>query len=239
VTAISSNGYFTIFGTNFAPPGTSRQLASSDIVNGSLPTNLGSTCVNVGPARAFLSYLSPTQVNAIAPSLPATGLVALSVVTNCATPNEITSPVVNVRVAAATPEFLYWQQNTNGQDPVIAVDAVHGDYIGPPGLIPGLTFKAATAGDVLTIYGISFGQTGSGPAPGLIPSAADSVTPGYSVTIGGTSASVSYVGVTPGSAGLYQVNVTVPAGLAPGNHSIVLTVNGASSPVGAFIAIGP
>lgn len=239
VTALSANTYFTIFGANFAPAGTSRQLASSDVVNGSLPTNLGSTCVNVGPARAFPTFVSPSQINAIAPSLPATGSAGVSVVVNCGTPNEATSPVVNVPLAAASPEFLYWVQNANGQDPAVAVDAVHGDYIGPPGLIPGLTFRPAVAGDILTVYGIGFGQTGSGPVPGLIPSVADSVPAGYSVMIGGTTASASYVGVTPGDAGLYQVNVTIPTGIAPGNYSIVLKVNGVSTPAGAFLAIGP
>jgi uncharacterized protein (TIGR03437 family) len=112
-------------------------------------------------------------------------------------------------------------------------------YIGPPGLISGLTFRPARAGDILTIYGIGFGQTGSGPVPGDIPSSADSVPSGYSVTIGGTTASASYGGVTPTIAGLYQVNVTIPAGIAPGNQPIILNVNGASTPAGAFLAIGP
>ena len=208
-------------------------------MNGSLPTNLGSTCVNVGPTRAFPTYVSPTQINAIAPPLPASASAAVSVVANCGTANEITSPVLNVPVAAASPEFLYWVQNASGQDPVIAVDAVHGDYIGPSGLIPGVTFRPARAGDILTIYAIGFGATASGPVPGLVPSAADRVLASSSVTIGGTVAPTSYVGVTPGDAGLYQVNVTIPAGIAPGNYSIVLNVNGASTPAGAFLAIGP
>jgi len=239
VKALSDNGFFTVFGVNLAPAGTSRQLASSDIVNGSLPTNLASTCVIAGSVPAFLTYVSPTQINGIAPSLPVTGSAAVSVVANCGAPNQLTSAAVNVPVATASPEFLYWVQNANGQDPVVAVDAVHGDYIGPPGLIPGVTFRPAVAGDILTIYGIGFGQTASGPVPGLIPSAADSVTASYSVTIGGTAASASYVGVTPGDAGLYQVNVTIPAGIAPGNYPIILNVNGVSTPAGAFLAIGP
>ena len=237
VKALSANGFFTIFGANLAPVGTSRQLTSSDIVNGSLPTSLASTCVIAGSVPAFLTYVSPTQINGIAPALPITGSAAVSVVANCGAPNQVTSSAVNVPVAAASPEFLYWVQNANGQDPVVAVDA--GDYIGPPGLIPGLTFRPAIAGDILTIYGIGFGQTEVGPVPGVIPSMADSVPAGYSVTIGGTTASASYVGVTPTIAGLYQVNVTIPSGIAPGNYSIVLSVNGASTPAGGYLAIGP
>jgi uncharacterized protein (TIGR03437 family) len=206
VTALSENGFFTVFDANFAPTGTSRQLASSDVVNGSLPTNLASTCVIAGSIPAFLTYVSPTQINGIAPPLPIAGSAAVSVVANCGASSQATSPAVNVPVAAASPEFLYWVQNANGQNPVIAVDAVHGDYIGPPGLIAGLTFRPAVAGDILTIYGIGLGQTETGPVPGAIPSAADSAPSGYSVTVGGTAVSASYVGVTPTDAGLYQVN---------------------------------
>jgi len=64
------------------------------------------------------------------------GHTSVSVVTNCGTPNPVISPAVNVPAAPASPEFLYWMQNASGQNPVIAVDALHGDYIGPPGLIP-------------------------------------------------------------------------------------------------------
>jgi uncharacterized protein (TIGR03437 family) len=239
VTALSANGFFSVFGANFAPAGTSRQLASSDVVNGLLPTNLASTCVIAGSAPAFLTYVSPTQINGIAPVLPITGSAAVSVVSNCGTANPVTSPAVSVRVASASPEFLYWTQNASGQDPVIAVDAVHGDYIGQPGLIPGVTFRPAVAGDILTLYGIGFGQTAAGPVPGLLPPAADSVPSGYSVTIGGKTVAVSYAGVAPTIAGLYQVNITLPSGIAPGNYSIVLSVNGVSTPAGAFLAIGP
>jgi uncharacterized protein (TIGR03437 family) len=239
VTTVSQNGYFTIFGTNFAAAGISGQLESSDIVDGALPTNLASTCVNVDATPAYLSYVSSSQINAITPSFSAGNSVAITVIANCGASNQITSPAVNSATAAASPEFLYWVQNTNGQNPVIAVDAIHGDHIGPPGLIPGLTFRLARVGDVLTIYGIGFGPTDHGPVPGLIPSLADTVSAGGSLSIGGITASPSYVGVTPGSAGLYQVNVTIPAGIVPGNQSMILNVNGSSTPATGFLATGP
>ena len=52
------------------------------------------------------------------------------------------------------------------------------------------------------------------------------------VTIGGQAAQVQYCGLAPGYAGLYQVNVVVPAGIAPGNEvPVTLTVAGQTSPV--------
>lgn len=240
VTSISANGYFTLYGSGFTTDASvQRGLQGSDIVNNTLPTNLADTCVNAGNTRAFLRFVSGAQINALAPALPASGPVAVSVVTNCGTGNEATSASMNVPIAAASPEFLYWVNNANGQNPVIALDAVSGAYIGAPGLIPGATFRAAKTGDVLTFYGISFGKTASGgPTPGGIPSAADAAAGSVSLTIGGKPVTPSYVGVTPGSAGLYQMNATIPAGLTAGNNTIVLTVNGASTSAGGYLFIG-
>jgi adhesin/invasin len=47
---------------------------------------------------------------------------------------------------------------------------------------------------------------------------------------------VTYSGLAPGFAGLYQVNVVVPAGLAAGNQNLQITINGISSNV-ATVAI--
>jgi uncharacterized protein (TIGR03437 family) len=245
VKAISANGFFTIFGTNFAPIGTSRSLTQSDIVNGVLPTNLASTCVYVGPVPAYITYVSPSQINAIVPALASTAPVVVTytkagvtVISGCGTASQNSSPLFEAQYASASPEFLYWTQNANGQNPVIAVDALHGDYIGVTGSVPGLTLRTAKAGDLLTLYGIGFGATSSGPTPGAIPAGADSATAGYTLMVGQTPVPASYVGVTPTVAGLYQVNFIVPPNLGPGNQPIVLNVNGVSTPPGAFVAIG-
>jgi uncharacterized protein (TIGR03437 family) len=236
VQAISSDGYFTIFGSGFQN-GSATPHSATALVDGAFPTILGAACVHIGSARAFLTYVSDTQINAIAPLLPSTASIPVSVSANCGAASQVTSTAMSVPTVVATPEFLYWTQNLNGQDPVIAVGSDN-SFIGPAGQSGGPVFRAAHPGEQITVYGIGFGPTMSGPVPGVPPSAADVASGSTSVSVGGVIAVTSYVGVTPGSAGLYQVNLTVPANLAPGNYPIVLTVNGISTPSGAFLTVG-
>ena len=81
----------------------------------------------------------------------------------------------------------------------------------------------AAAGETLEIYGLGLGITSPAPEAGLpsplSPLARVVQTP--RVQIGNRDAAVTFAGLTPVIAGVYQVNAIVPAGLAPGLHSVV------------------
>jgi len=101
----------------------------------------------------------------------------------------------------------------------------------------GLASRAATVGDTLVFYGLGFGQTTPPVTEGVAvpgaPTVANcvmvfetSVLPGA----GNVTSVPSYCGLTPGSVGLYQVNVAVPAGTPKGAAvPVYLTIGTATS----------
>ncbi len=155
VKVLSPNAIVTIFGTNFAPAGTAKQAG---LVNGQLPTNVAGVCVEFGTVPAPIFAVYPTQVNVQVPSV-APGNVPVQVITDCGTPQAVASPPVSVPAQATAPEFFYFTTTGNGGNPIAAINAVTGGYIGAPGLISGATFTPAKPGDYLTLFATGFGAT--------------------------------------------------------------------------------
>jgi uncharacterized protein (TIGR03437 family) len=101
-----------------------------------------------------------------------------------------------------------------------------------PGIFPSGVLHAGTgvsalispvhAGDAIEIY-----CTGLGPTKTAGSFQETVLTP--TVFIGATPVQPIYSGLAPGSLGLYQVNVQVPAGLAPGIEPLLMSVDGAHS----------
>jgi uncharacterized protein (TIGR03437 family) len=99
-------------------------------------------------------------------------------------------------------------------------------------LVPG---HPAMAGDILIFYGLGFGQTSPAATEGMaavgltnVPNAA--MTFGQGSQIKSVTATPSYCGLTPGSVGLYQVNVTVPAGIQASDFvPVSLSIGGVAS----------
>ena len=92
---------------------------------------------------------------------------------------------------------------------------------------------------MVTLYATGLGATNPAFAAGQLPDQAASVS-GVQVTIGSVTLSASdllYAGVTPGFAGLYQLNIRIPGGVPDGDQSVVLSVNGVRSPSGGYVTI--
>ncbi len=240
VVTISPGGMASIFGTAFAPTGTLRVVEAGDLVNGGLPTNLAGTCVDLDGKPGYLTFVSPSQINFQVPAVAINTQVNVRVIANCGTTNEVRGSAARVASAAAAPELLYWVKNASGRNPVVAVNAITGAYVGAPELIPGLTFTPARPGDILTVYGVSFGPTAPGLVPGAPPATIGATVSAASVAMGEVKLNpedVLYAGVSPGIAGLYQLNIRVPANLPDGDQALTLTLGNFQTPSLGFVTV--
>jgi uncharacterized protein (TIGR03437 family) len=241
VTALSANAIVSIFGQNFAPAGSPlAMVGSGDLVGGKLPTLFAGVCVEINAVRAPLFAVTPGQINLQVPALPQSGKVTVQVIANCGQPTESRSAATTVAVQAATPEFFFFTHNPNGQNAVAAINPVTAANVGAPNLIPGATSIPARPGDFVSIFVTGLGATNPSYGPGVLAPDAAKVTAPVSVSLGGVQlppGNIPYVGVAPGNAGLYQLNIQIPAGAPNGNLPLAVTVGGFSTPAGGYVTI--
>src|SRR5262249_14167064 len=154
------------------------------------------------------------------------GNATVQVATGCGTATEARSNILSVPVQSATPEFFYFTHPSSGQNPIAAVNASTGVFVGTTGTLTGSTFVQANPGDTFTLEATGLGTTNPACSAGQIPNAAAAITGTIQVTIGSVTLSagdVLYAGSSPSSAGLYQVNLKVPASTSNGSVQVQLS----------------
>ena len=222
-TTVAPNTWVEIKGSNLSS--TTRVWGGADFAanNNQMPTALDGIGVTMGGKKAFVYYISPTQINVLTPPDLATGAVPVVVQNGTAS-----STAYSAQAQALSPSFFV----INGGPYVVATHAT-GVLIGPTTLYPGATTPAAP-GETIVLYANGFGPTA---VPIVSGSAAQSGSLSNLpvVTIGGAGATVAFAGLI--SPGLYQFNVTVPASAATGDDTIVATYSGQSTQAGALLTI--
>ncbi|HVW11215.1 MAG TPA: carbohydrate binding domain-containing protein, partial [Bryobacteraceae bacterium] len=219
-TAIASAGFVSIVGTGF---GTSVQpWIASDFSGNTLPQKLDGVSVTVNGQPAFIEYVSPGQINAIAPDDATVGNVTVQVTT----PQDA-SYSASVLKQMLSPAFFTYPSGG-----VTYAAAVHldGTLAGPPG--PGS--HPAFPGETIEIYGTGFGATNPATPTADVVTQAVPLSRPAQVTIGGVNAQVQWAGIV--SAGLYQLNVVIPVGAA-GDAAVQATVSGFQTQGNVFLAI--
>lgn len=219
--SISQNTWVEIKGTNLST--TTRIWQDADFTGGQMPVMLDGVSATINGKAAFVYYISPTQVNVLAPLDSTTGQVSVQLKNAAGT-----SPPFTANTNAVAPGFFLF-----GSGPYVAATHADGTFVGPATLYPGHS-TPAKPGETVVVYGSGFGQT----TPALVNGAASQrgnlpVNPVF--TIGGMPASVLFAGVV--SPGLYQFNVTMPAGVPDGDALIAATYNNAITQGGAKIAV--
>jgi uncharacterized protein (TIGR03437 family) len=186
--------------------------ATPTLEGGKVPIDVNNVSVIIGGLRAPLFFLSPDQINALIPYELAAGDQQLLLVRS----NRAYSVPTIVSLASRQPGLLA----RNG-----AVQAVDGGGQ----LIT--SANPARRGGVAILFMVGLGPTNppvasADPAPAN-PLARLVETP--RVTVGGRPVDLLFAGLAPGFAGLYQLNVQLPADLATGDQELVVTQGGVES----------
>jgi uncharacterized protein (TIGR03437 family) len=217
--AVSPGDLIVIYGFGLGP----NTLVANTPVAGVYGTSLAGTTVSINSVAAPLLYTSSTQVAAVVP-YSVNGAEATVVVTY----NGQALVPFTTTLSLSSPALFTASGAGTGQAAAVNQD----------GSINGASHPA-NAGSILSLYMTGGGQTNPGGQDGLVAAVPLPIsTLAVTVTIGGQAAYVSYSGGAPGTiAGVWQLNVEVPSGLAAGSVPVQVTVGGVSSPAGVTVAV--
>jgi uncharacterized protein (TIGR03437 family) len=214
------NSIVTIFGAGLAR--SSQQLTAADIKSGWLPTELNYTQVFVDNYPAPLFYVSDSQINFLLPSNQSIGPSKIRVARE-----GTTGPEITVQVSDAAPALFTLPDGyaiaTHADNSLVCADS------------------PARAGEIVVVYATGLGKTAPNPATGEIPGYPAQILglASLQVSLGGRnldSGLIKYAGISPSSAGLYQINVAVPANSGT-DPELRVAVAGTSSASGLKLAI--
>jgi uncharacterized protein (TIGR03437 family) len=207
--AVAPGGWIAVFGQQLhvGPP----LLATVFPLTGTL----GDATVTVNGAPAPVYYVSENQINFQMPYETPAGAATVQVNRSGQMGN-----TVSVQVAATAPRLLvfsypglqgYAEAYLNSST-VFAVPAT-----------PGISSGPAHAGDTVVFFAFGLGQTvpaavdGAAPSATSVPGTPHMIIGQSSLPTSGVTVTPSYAGLTPGSVGVYQINVPLPTDVPRGN----------------------
>jgi uncharacterized protein (TIGR03437 family) len=196
-----------VFGATLSPSNTAESASSVP-----LPLSMAGVAATVNGVAAPLYYVSPTQLNIQVPYQTAVNSPATLTIDN------------NGQIASRTFE-------TGPASPGIFTDPT--STIVPNG--------TAAPGQTTTLYMTGAGAVtptiATGSAPALSTPLASLPAPqNTTVTVGGVTASTTFIGIPYSLVGVTQINFEVPSGIPAGRQPVIVNVNGVSS-IAAYVNV--
>jgi uncharacterized protein (TIGR03437 family) len=212
-----------VAGSLAAAFGTNLSTGQGSYTSAPLPVTLaGSSFQIAGRSGGVpLVFASPSQVNLQIPWELA-GSQQASVT---ATVGTQVSALQTMSLAAFGPGIFTLNQQGSGQGAILIANTAI--LAGSQG-----SGRAVKKGEYISIFCTGLGAVTNQPATGAAavanPLSHTTTTP--TVTIGGVAATVTYSGLAPGFAGLYQVDAQVPAGAPSGGTvAVVMKIGGSTA----------
>jgi len=211
---VSPGALITLYGTNLAP---------STAADATFPSMLNGVQVLINNRPAPLYAVSATQVSVLVPWATSGSVAAIQLMNGGTASNTVT--VFN---NLTTPGIFTVPPGGIG-----SVAALHPDG----SLIT--SANPAKAGEVIAVFlaglGVvspAIGDGAPGPANPL-----SKATNSLSAYVGTTQATIAYAGLAPQLRGLYQMNLTIPSGLTPGNKYLNISGPDSYSSI-AYVSVG-
>jgi uncharacterized protein (TIGR03437 family) len=197
-------------------PFLNSRFGDQTVLNSSIPiaTTLGDVQVFVGGLPAPLSYVSPIQINLVIPNLVPLGTQEFQVV-RASTGQLIAS--INFKIDAVSPGLFTSDGSGSGQ--VAAINFEDGSFNGPA--------HPVKAGQVLSLYGTGPGPVSTPQVDGVPASGTVKVTGQTRVIVNNAylpDASILFSGLSPGSVGLWQINILIPKDVPTSNIEVPIAV---------------
>jgi uncharacterized protein (TIGR03437 family) len=209
---VAAGSIAAVFGSNLAIGESDPEVATP------LLNTLSESSFTIGGRVSPLYFASPGQVNLQIPW----SLAGLTQAPIQATVDGDASNLQMVSLAPFGPGIFTLDATGTGQGAVLIAPTAQLAAPGTPVL----------RGEYISIFCTGLGAVTNEPATGA-PALATPLSFTLTlptVTIGGAEAEVTYSGLAPGFAGLYQVNAIVPEGASAGNAvPVVLSIGGVTS----------
>lgn len=207
---VASGSWISIYGERLAS--STRTWSASDIVAGKLPKAIDGVSVKIDGKDASVYYVSPKQLNVLAPSVTNASSAAVTV-TNA----QGTSESVNIALASFQPAFF-----TLADEYVAAIRA-DGSVSAPADLIAGLAAKPIQPGETVVVYGTGFGPTAPEAPADQTVNAPLPLANAARIWVDTREVTLLFAGLV--SPGLYQFNFVVPD-VPNGDYALTASVGG-------------
>jgi uncharacterized protein (TIGR03437 family) len=220
--AVTPGKIVVLYGSRLGPGALTGLSIGGD---GRVASSSGGTQVLFDGVAAPILYSSAGQVAAVVP-YAVDGKSGTQVqVKNGA----LSSDAVAFPVSQVAPSIFSVNLSGTGQAAILNQD----------GVTPNSSKSPAARGSIVSIYATGEGQTNPGGIDGQIAgSNPPAPTRPVTVLIDGKPADVTYAGAAPGAvAGLFQVNVRIPADAATGDVSLEIHVGAAASQPSITVAV--
>ena len=194
----------TVFGTGLAPVPAQADTAALPI----LPLSLKGVSATVNGVTAPIVSIAPTQMTVQVPYETGLGPAVLGVNNN----GHVTAFYFPVSLAA--PGFVGF-----------VLDPFSGASIPSAAVGAAVALEMTGDGEVTPLL-----ATGATPPSSTATSRLPKPRLPVTVTVGGVPASITFLGIPPGSIGVTEIDITIPAKAPKGLQPVVVTVGGVSSP---------